>query len=149
MSQVTRRAQGPDVDRLVPLVRTYWEFERIGSFDAHRIGQLLEELIRSPDRGTIWIADLNGTAVAYLICVYAFSLEHGGMIAEIDEFFVAASHRTTGIGSDLLRAAEQAMRQIRVARIQLQLSRDNIAARRFYQRHGYHPRPFDLLDKIP
>ena len=92
MSQVTRRAQGPDVDRLVPLVRTYWEFERIGSFDAHRIGQLLEELIRSPDRGTIWIADLNGTAVAYLICVYAFSLEHGGIMAEIDEFFVAASH---------------------------------------------------------
>jgi GNAT superfamily N-acetyltransferase len=38
--------------------------------------------------------------------VYVFSLEHLGLMAEIDEFFVLSSQRGRGIGAELLKAAE-------------------------------------------
>lgn len=47
-----------------------------------------------------------GDGVGYLLCVHDFSLEHLGLTAEIDEFFVAPSRRGNGLGGKLLPAAE-------------------------------------------
>ena len=50
-----------------------------------------------------------------------FSLEHGGLMAEIDEFFVLPGARGQGAGGQLLEAAELALRQRGCLRVQLQL----------------------------
>ena len=48
-----------------------------------------------------WIACIKGQAVGYLLAVYVFSLEHLGLTAEIDEFFVLPSARGKGLGDEL------------------------------------------------
>ena len=56
-----------------------------------------------------WVAEEGGRLVGYLLAVYLFSLEHGGMMAEIDEFFVLNEKRSLHIGTALLDAASEAM----------------------------------------
>jgi len=44
--------------------------------------------------------------VGYLLAVFTFSLEFGGICAEIDELFVLPRHRDLGAGAALLDAVK-------------------------------------------
>jgi GNAT superfamily N-acetyltransferase len=134
---VIRVANASDLSALTSLIERYWESERIKGFDAAHITTLLNELFRSPDRGQIWIAHVDGRTVGYLLAVYLFSLEHGGLMAEIDEFFVAPEKRSLKIGAALLEAATAAMAQRGIRHFQLQLGSNNSHAQRFYEKHGF------------
>ena len=96
-----------------------------------------------------WIARVKGEAVGYLLAVYVFSLEHLGVTAEIDEFFVLPSARSGGIGDELLRLAEVEFRRRRCTNVFLQIGKGNDRALAFYRAHGFDGRAgFDLLDKM-
>lgn len=62
----------------------------------------------------------------------------------IENIYVRPSHRGDGIGSDLLAAAEDRLRQGGADRIVLDVLAPNEAARRFYVRHGYEPHRVEM-----
>lgn len=143
-----RPASTEDIGALLPLVSHYWEFEGISGFDWPRVSVQLTRLLSNPNLGGGWIALSQDHVAGYLLAVYAFSLEHLGMTAEIDEFFVAPGQRRKGIGAALLRAAETEFLRIGCTNVSLQLSRTNSLAREFYQQQGYCERfKYQLLDK--
>lgn len=143
-----RRAGTDDVPLLLPLVAAYWRFERLEGFEPGGVGAQLARLLSSDHLGAGWLAQSDGRAVGYLLAVYVFSLEHGGLTAEIDEFFVAPEGRGGGTGGRLLAAAEAEFIRAGCRNSSLQLARGNAAARRFYARHGYRARAgFELLEK--
>ena len=137
-----------DVAGVASLVKRYWEFEPLSGFDLPRIEGLLVGLFESPERGACWVAEEDGTLRGYLLAVFMFSLEHGGMMAEIDELFVAPGMRSRGLGGLLLLHAERELAQRGLVRLQLQLGVDNHRGRRFYEGRGFRGRAgFELLDK--
>jgi GNAT superfamily N-acetyltransferase len=144
-----RPATADDVHALAALVEQYWHFEAIERFDTSHMAGLLGRLIRQPSLGHAWLASVDGAPAGYLVAVYVFSLEHQGLTAEIDEFFVLPQHRRLGLGGQLLRLAETTFREAGCTNVSLQIGRDNSAAREFYRRHGYADRAgFELVDKM-
>jgi GNAT superfamily N-acetyltransferase len=145
---VVRLATLADVGGIAPLVERYWEFEGIVGFQLPRIVALLDELVSTPDRGAIWVAETAAGLSGYLLAVFMFSLEHGGLMAEIDELFVLPAMRSRGVGALLLAAAERDMAARGLRRLQLQLGVENHRGRAFYFRHGFVARcGYELLDK--
>lgn len=143
-----RLASVGDVPAVAALVERYWEFESIEGFDRARIESLLLGLLAEPQRGACWVAEADGRLQGYLIAVFMFSLEHGGMMAEIDEVFVSPEMRSTGHGSLLLSAAARDLGKRGMVRLQLQLGVDNERARHLYERHGFRRRAgYELFDK--
>jgi GNAT superfamily N-acetyltransferase len=143
-----RRADAGDVPTLLSLVEAYWSFEDIPGFESGRVAEQLGRLLSEPRLGAGWISTTDGMAAGYLLAVYAFSLEHLGITAEIDEFFVLPSARGRGTGAELLRVAESEFRRVGCTNVSLQLSRNNAPARAFYRRHQYAERSgYELLDK--
>ncbi len=143
-----RRATVQDLPLLLPLVEDYWSFEQMPGFDPVRVTSALQRLLTEPGLGAGWIATEGGTPTGYLLAVYVFSLEHDGLTAEIDEFYIRPEFRGTGVGHALLAATEAECARARCTNISLQLARGNDAARAFYHRHGFTDRTgFDLLDK--
>ncbi|MGA2397595.1 MAG: GNAT family N-acetyltransferase [Steroidobacteraceae bacterium] len=137
-----------DVSELAILVEQYWAFEGISEFDSHRIEGLLRAALCADGHARCWLAEQAGEPAGYLLAVLVFSLEHGGMMAEIDEFFVAPAYRGQGIGAALLRHAERVLQESGVKRLQLQLGSGNARARDFYVARGYGRRSsFELWDK--
>jgi GNAT superfamily N-acetyltransferase len=137
-----------DIPALSRLVERYWRFEELTGFDAGAITKQLERLVGDVSLGSAWIAREGAEPAAYLLAVYVFSLEHRGLTAEIDEFFVDPSYRGRGIGSALLAAAEDEFERRGCTNVALQLGRDNHAGRTFYLSHGYAERSaFELMDK--
>lgn len=55
-------------------------------------------------------------------------------------FAVAAANQRQGIGSGILRWLEGAARAAGIRRIVVEARRENVAARCFYNEHGYHER---------
>lgn len=149
MTTKIRQVVLADIASLLPLVEQYWAFEDIAGFHPARVTVQLEHLIGDPRLGCGWIAFVKDQPAGYLLAVYVFSLEHLGLTAEIDEFFVLPSCRGHGLGADLLNLAEAEFRQAGCTHVSLQLSRGNDAARDFYRRHEYSERAgFELLDKM-
>lgn len=147
MTQI-ERASVDHISGLVKLVAAYWEFEGIPGVENHRIAVQLERLLREPALGSAWIARDGDLPVGYLLAVYVFSLEHLGLTAEIDEFFILPSHRGLRVGTHLLLAAEEEFSRVGCTNVPLQLARRNEKARKFYHRHGYRERSnYELLDK--
>jgi GNAT superfamily N-acetyltransferase len=146
-----RRAHQVDIPALLPLVAEYWEFEGLAGFDGARLGTQLERLLDDPSRGIVLLAYRDrgsGGPVGYLIMVYVFSLEHAGLTAEVDEFFVQPSSRGGGAGTQLLAEAEVECRRNGCTNISLQLGRGNAKARAFYRGKGYVSRAgYELLEK--
>jgi GNAT superfamily N-acetyltransferase len=143
-----RTASPSDMPALVNLVGQYWSFEGIAGFDARRIECLLRAALFANGRAQCWLAEQAGEVGGYLLAVLVFSLEHGGMMAEIDEFFVAPAFRQQGVGAALLQEAENVLRESGVGRLQLQLGSANARARDFYAARGYGRRAgFELWDK--
>jgi GNAT superfamily N-acetyltransferase len=138
-----------DIDSLLPMVEQYWRFENIEGFDPGRMRNLLARVIEDASLGRAWVARVYGEPAGYLLAVYVFSLEHQGITAEIDEFFVIPQHRGLGIGAGMLAAAEAQFRVEGCTNVSLQLGRSNEAARKFYQEHGFEGRAgFELVSKI-
>jgi GNAT superfamily N-acetyltransferase len=143
-----RLATPGDVAQVAALVEQYWEFESIGGFARPRIEALLGGLLAEPQRGACWVAEADGRLCGYLLAVFMFSLEHGGLMAEIDEVFVSREMRSAGVGSHLVARAERDLAERGLVRLQLQLGIDNHRARLFYERHGFRRRAgYELLDK--
>jgi GNAT superfamily N-acetyltransferase len=144
-----RPAAASDIPRLLALIRRYWDFEGITGFDALRIELVLKQLLAgSGAAGAIWIAEEQEKLAGYLIVVLFMSVEHRGLMGEVDEFFVLPEARSRGTGAQLLAAAEAALVSRGCVRLQLQLAIGNASAREFYQHRGYRARAgYELLDK--
>jgi ribosomal protein S18 acetylase RimI-like enzyme len=140
---------GPtDVEVLLPMVEQYWRFEAIEGFDATRMRKLLTRVLEDDHLGRVWVATVYGEPAGYLLAVYVFSLEHQGVTAEIDEFFVLPAHRGLGLGHQMLAIAEAQFRVEGCTNVSLQLGRSNDAARKFYRSNGFEDRAgFDLVSK--
>ena len=149
MTVDVRAATGADLPALLPLVEEYWRFEDIAGFDAACIGRELGRALANAQLASAWIALVRGKPAGYLLAVYVFSLEHLGLTAEIDEFFVLPSARGKGLGDALLSAAEAEFTRRGCTNVSLQLGKGNEGARVFYRAHGYAERAgFELLDKM-
>jgi ribosomal protein S18 acetylase RimI-like enzyme len=147
-NMLIRLATSSDMADLALLVEHYWEFESIPGFDRTRIEAALIALSSRPEHGAIWVAQSHGKLCAYLIAVYMLSLEHGGVMGEIDELYVCPEMRSQGVGSLLVTAAQGDMAARGLVRLQLQLGVGNLRGRAFYERHGFHRRAgYELLDK--
>ncbi len=143
-----RRATTADATDIAHLVEQYWAMESITGFEHSRIAAQLRKLLSKPQRGLAWIAVSDGQACGYLLAMFIFSLEHGGLMAEIDEFFVIPAQRSSGVGSLLLAAAQHGLQAAGTVRLQLQLNVDNERAREFYRRSGFERRAsYELYEK--
>ena len=106
-------------------MRRYWDFEGIGGFYALRVEIVLQELLATAASGAIFVADEQGMLLGYLAVVFVMSLEHRGLMGEIDEFFLLPAARSRGIGARLLATAEAALARRGCVRLQLQLGAAN------------------------
>lgn len=62
---------------------------------------------------------------------------YAGPVALLDELYVVPERRGQGIGSQLLGAAEDIVRERGAEALEINVDGEDTGARRFYERHGY------------
>jgi GNAT superfamily N-acetyltransferase len=126
-----------------------------GVADAAVVADLLDRFNREYDAPTpgpaVLVARLerllsSGNAVALLAGEPAVGLAlltlrpnvwYEGPVALLDELYVVPVERTRGIGTALLKAAEEKCRERGSELLEINVDGEDADARRFYERHGY------------
>jgi len=94
-------------------------------------------LLRRPALGFVWLAYADGKPAGVCIVCYAVSTSIGGVVAKLDDVFVAAAYRGTGVGTGMLKALKAELRKKKIGRIDTAVHRRNPGAARYYARLGF------------
>jgi len=129
-----------DITQMVQLIRQYWEYEQLKPLDADVIGKLILDVIVRPELGQCWVARDAGVLQGYLVCSCIPSFEYGGLLALIADLYVAPDARRSGVGQQLVHAAEHAMRARGCVHIAMEVGQKNIRAQQFYSILGFATR---------
>jgi len=92
-------------------------------------------------RASIWVAELEQAGIIGQVFVQFSSsrkeLADGEIRAYIYGFRVRPAYRGSGVGTHLLKQVEQDLQKRHFRWVTLNVSRQNLAAQRFYKRNGY------------
>jgi len=133
-----------DVPQLCELLELL--FSQEAEFQAdHAVQSVgLRQIIEQPERGQILVARDGSLLVGMVNLLFTVSTALGGRVAILEDMIVRPDGRGSGAGSLLLQAVINAAQAAGCRRITLLTDRTNVAAQRFYQRHG-----FILSDMVP
>jgi GNAT superfamily N-acetyltransferase len=141
--------------RVVPTPLLPVPVRRAAPADADLVGRMLDAFNREYDTETPGPAVLaqrlrrllaDGDVVALLAAEPAIGLAvltlrpnvwFDGPVGLLDELYVVPSVRGQGTGAELLRAAEDVVRERGGELLEVNVDDDGEGARRFYERHGY------------
>ena len=90
----------------------------------------LKSYIRRRGAFTLVATDADGKAAGFIVA-------HEGPTGHVVTIDVVAGQRRSGVGSLLLRAAEDRLRAAGSRAVGLETAVDNVSALSFYKRHGY------------
>ncbi len=96
------------------------------------------------------IAERGGSAVGYAMLRFDAgppTWDVGDHVAELESLSVAGGERGAGIGAMLVAAAREAARQAGAERLFVSVAHANVAALRFYERHGFEPFYVQLIER--
>ena len=131
-----RKAELKDLDGLMPQFNAYREFyER--EPDESGAKSFITENIRS-QRSTIFVAiDDNGTIVGFVQLYTRLSSLAMTEYVYLGDLYVDQAHRKSGVGRQLMKAAEDWSNSIGAFQIQLLTAHTNSTAQALYESLGY------------
>jgi len=114
-------------------------FAQEAEFTPDRAAQMrgLAAIVDDPQVGEILVAVEDGRVRAMVNLLYTVSTALGARVALLEDMVVDAGARGAGLGSTLLEAAIAHAERRGCRRITLLTDGDNLAAQRFYRRHGF------------
>jgi GNAT superfamily N-acetyltransferase len=107
----------------------------------------LEPVMRSPAYQTL-VAVSDGRVCGMIGTLCQHSYEHNDIGARIIAMVVTEKMRGKGVGSELLRAAEQDLMAKNVNRVALNSRFKREKAHEFYESHGYEKNGFRLVKTL-
>jgi GNAT superfamily N-acetyltransferase len=93
--------------------------------------------LRRSDLGFVWLAYLDGEPAAVCVVSYAISTSIGGLVAKLDDVYVAPHLHGRGVGTQMMKALRQELKRKRVRRIDTSVVRGNRAAEKYYRKNGF------------
>ena len=130
-----RFAELEDIQRLLPLMRDFYLFERL-DYEESRQRRLLSQLISEKDLGRLILFD-DGGLVGYMVLGFGFSLEFHGRDCFVDEFYVVAEKRGQGIGTSAVEFALSTCRELGIKALHLEADHFNLRGHELYRRLGF------------
>ncbi len=131
-----RFAEARDIERLLPLMRDFYIFERL-PFDDNRQRRLLVVLVENPTLGRMIVFEQASELLGYMVLGFGFSLEFHGRDCLLDEFYVVPEHRSKGIGRAAVEFAIAMCRDMGIHAVHLEADYLNVRGHEFYKKLGF------------
>ncbi|HBQ35333.1 MAG TPA: GNAT family N-acetyltransferase [Rhodobacteraceae bacterium] len=139
MSAALNMAKPDDMPVLQRLVAAFHESEGISQTDEDRKAAL-QPLLEGSPHGVAYLIGPRKGAVGYIIVSFVYSVEMGGIIGFIDEFFIRPNVRGRGLGGEVLRSLMPALAGHGIKALHLEVGRGNDRAKQLYGKLGFEAR---------
>jgi len=135
-----REAGQGDVATLVGLMRDFYA-ESGYTLVEPRAATAFEALRAQPGLGRIWLVERDGETAGYVVVTFVFAMEHGGLAAVVDDFYVRPEARGEGLGKAALAAVRLACEGLGARAMRVEVGVDNDRARAVYRSAGFEVLP--------
>jgi GNAT superfamily N-acetyltransferase len=130
-------AERSHVPALLSLLEELFTQERDFQPNAQKQVLGLLQIIDHPESGRIFIARHNNTVIGMATALCTISTAEGGPVILLEDVIVARPYRGQGVGAQLMRHILCWAQANGFLRVTLLTDRDNAAALRLYERHGF------------
>jgi GNAT superfamily N-acetyltransferase len=130
------RAQPGDLDAVLDLVLKQFLAHAI-DLGADQLEAAITQLLARPELGFVLVAKKGNSSVGLAVISFAWTLEHGGKSAWLDELFVLPHHRGAGIGTVLVERAMAEAQKDGCRALDLEVEVEHTRAERVYERMGF------------
>ena len=144
MSASIHLAGPDDEERVLSLVAAFHAEQGFPLGPEQRRDAILPLLSGSP-YGSVYLIGPQRAPIGYVAVTFTWSLEYGGLDAALDEVYLRPGVRGRGIAAGVLSAICKRLFEAGVQLIDLEVDRDNAAARRLYERMGFETRESYLI----
>ena len=148
MTNLLHLATQTDLERLLPMVKAYHDFESIDVDDEHRRSAIAPLLEGSP-HGAIWLIGPKISPVGYVAVSFGWSIELGGLDGFIDEIWIREKVRGRGMGFEAISALVKSLQGAGLKALHLEVAPSNERAQNLYKRLGFENRPYSLMTWTP
>ncbi len=145
MSLSFRRATITDYPQVIRAAETFHQE------DGHPLSRTgptaVKLLLEGSPLGQIFLILDNGKFAGYFALCFTMSLEFGGLVVILDDFYVEPALRGGGIGQASLEEDERIARSKGAIQIFLEVENANQRAFAFYERNGWKKRDRHMMEK--
>jgi len=122
----------------VRLLQAQFE-EHLIALSPERLEAAVASLIEMPERGALLLARDGDDPVGLAVLAYTWTLEHGGLVAWLDELYVIPERRGEGLGAALLARALELSSGEGCTAVELEVDAEHRRAETLYRRAGFEP----------
>jgi GNAT superfamily N-acetyltransferase len=107
------------------------------AIDGAVLGRAIDGVLERPERGAFLVAKDAGELIGVAYLSFQWTLEHGGLIAWLEELYVVPARRDHGLGAKLLDAALAEAKARGCAAVDLEIETGHERAANLYLRTGF------------
>jgi len=128
-----RRATLADETSIIELIQQFPEGEII--VDWNKAGAAFREIIKDPDKGSVFVAEEGGTVAGVVTISFPYAIRCAGRYSCLEEIIVGEQLRGKGIGGKLLETAIAEATE--KGCYELQVNRTSELGHPLYLHHGF------------
>jgi GNAT superfamily N-acetyltransferase len=122
---------------VLKLVRSQFEEHEI-ELASDTLSEAVRVLLTDRLRGAVFLAS-DPDPIGVAVTAFTWTLEHGGLVAWLDELFVVPAHRGRGVGRQLLLRVLDAAKEAGCRAVELEVDAEHTRAEHLYRREGFAP----------
>ncbi|MGD8405154.1 MAG: GNAT family N-acetyltransferase [Anaerolineales bacterium] len=130
------RASLTDQEAILELLQKQFVEHEI-EYSSDILSTAIGEMLKREGLGLFLVARDKDKLIGIAAISFAWTLEHGGKSAWLDELYVLPDYREDGIGSALIESAIDELRKQGCAAIDLEVEENHHRAERLYERKGF------------
>jgi ribosomal protein S18 acetylase RimI-like enzyme len=139
-----KEASPQDIPRLIELMTDSYA-EAGYALNRQHATDGFTELLANDRLGAVWIIQADTEDVGYVVLTKCFSMEYGGTVGFVDDFFIRAACRRAGLGSKALAELREHGAEAGLRALFVEVGPDNAAAQLVYRRVGFTDTARQLL----
>lgn len=120
--------------------------------DGHPLAASSEDAIRSALRGNelgkIYLVQNESEVCGYFVLCNTLSIEFGGLVIILDDFYIIPKMRQMGLGGFLLGEIKKIAENSNAVQVFLEVENKNARAKKFYIRNGFKVRDRGMMEFI-
>lgn len=131
-----RKATTADTEQLVGMMAEFYS-ESPYPLNPERAAAAFGTLLADERLGHVWFVEADGADVGYVVVTLVHSMNFGGPVAIVDDFFVRRGFRGRGLGSATMAEMRAFCAGHGIRAIHVETGRENGPALAVYRRQGF------------
>jgi GNAT superfamily N-acetyltransferase len=141
---ILRLALTEDARQLVGLMAAFYA-ESDFRLNSQRVENAFAAILADDRLGSVWVIEEDSQLVGYLVLTVCFSMEYGGRIAFVDDFYLKSTFRGVGLGTNALAQTRDWCTSQDIRAMSVEVASKNAAAQKVYRRTGFEETDRQLL----